>query len=279
MREKTTIQTLLSYKQSGQGISMLTCYDYATATALEAAEIDTILVGDSLASVLLGYRSTIPADMDLMIALSLAVRKGAPSAYLIGDMPFLSYQPSIEHAMLNAGRFLKEAQCDAVKLEVTYYHEPIVKALSEAGISVMAHIGLRPQHIDKIGQYKCHGKTISQAREIIEDAKRMEAAGATSLLLEAVTTEVAQKVTERSTIPVISCGSGPTCDGQVLVIHDLLGLPGGRNAKFVKQYGQIGQQMTSCVKQYIKDVATKSFPAAEHCYHMEKADKAQLENL
>jgi len=279
MREKITIQTLLNHKQAGKGISMLTCYDYATATSLEAAEIDTILVGDSLASVLLGYRSTIPAEMDLMIALSLAVRKGAPSAYLIGDMPFLSYQPSIEHAMLNAGRFLKEAQCDAVKLEVSQYHEPIVKALSEAGISVMAHIGLRPQHIDKVGQYKCQGKTIAQAKAIIEDAKRMEDAGATTILLEAVTTEVAQKVTEICTIPVISCGSGPACDGQVLVIHDLLGLPGASDAKFIKQYGQLGLQMTSCIKQYIEEVAVKSFPAPQHCYHMVASDKSQLEKL
>ncbi len=271
--QKVTIATLNECKQQQRPIAMLTCYDYATAVLLQEAGVESLLVGDSLAQVMLGYPTTLSADIDLMIALATAVRKGAPDTYLIGDMPFLSYQASTESAFRNAGRFLSDAGCDAVKLEVTRYHLPLIEALTAAGIPVMAHIGLRPQSLRQMGAYKAQGQDADQAAEIVADARAMVQAGAGSLLLECVTAETAQAVTQSVVVPVIGCGSGPHCDGQVLVLHDILGLPGAGQSRFVRQFGQVGPVIREAARSYMDAVREKTYPDDDHSYHMKPAER------
>ena len=267
MNEKVTLGKLAEWKHSGRPISMLTCYDYATAVLLERAGIDSILVGDSLAQTILGHGSTHAATMDIMVTLTEAVRRGAPHVYLVGDMPFLSYQVSIEQAIANAGRFVAQAECDTVKLEVDRRHLDLVQALTAAGIPVMAHMGHRPQaeyqYIKRITT-----REAGAARDLMEDAQLMIEAGVSSLLLECVTENVARSITAASSVPVISCGSGPGCDGQVLVLHDCLGLPGAVYPKFSKTYAQIGEQITAAASKYVQEVREGVFPDSEHCYHM-----------
>ncbi len=277
MSDKITIATLIKKKSSGQPVSMLTSYDVAMAQLSEKAGVDSLLVGDSLAQVVLGMDSTLPVEMDLMIALTAAVRRGAPNVYLVGDMPFLSYQVSEREAILNAGRFMKEAGCDAVKLEVDERHLGLVAALSRANIPVMAHLGLKPQSIHQMGHYRCQGKTASEAIEIVHIAQDILAAGACSILLECVTSEVGKAVSEITHYPVIGCGGGAGCDGQVLVLHDLLDLPGAGNAKFTKAYGQISEPILTAMRNYVHEVQSKKFPDASHSYHMSEDEKRQFE--
>ncbi len=264
---RSNIAKLRKMKSQGVKISMLTCYDYATAVLLKQAGVDAILVGDSLAQVILGYDNTLPVDMETMLTFTKAVRRGAPGVFLLGDMPFMSYQASDEMAVLNAGRFMAEAGCDAVKLEVTGKQAHIVEKISDAGIPVIAHLGFLPQSIagvDKIVETR----EVDSALKLISDCKIMIDAGAAGLLLECVTAEVAAEITAMTELPVISCGSGPYCDGQVLVLHEILGLPGAVNPIFTKKYGDIGEAIKAAATKYATEIADGSFPTSEHSYHM-----------
>jgi len=276
MAPKITLATLKQSKQQHRPIAMLSCYDYSTAVLLQQAGVDGIIVGDSLAQVVLGHETTLPATMDVMVTLSAAVRRGAPNVYLIGDMPFLSYQVSPEQALSNCGRFLCEAGCDAVKLEVDYRHLDLIKWLSAAGIPVMAHLGHRPQsalRADKVVQTR----SVEQACQLVRDALDMVKAGACGLLLECVTTTAARAVAERTDLPVISCGSGPYCDGQVLVLHEVLGLPGAIRPRFSKSYAEIGEQIRLAATQYVSEIQQKKFPDEQHSYHMDPQHQQQFE--
>ena len=273
MDEKITLDTLKQLKQQHQPISMLTCYDYATAVLLQEAQIDSILVGDSLSQVVLGYRTNLNATMDIMITLTAAVRRGAPKVYLIGDMPFLSYQVSQETAIINAGRFLTDAGCDCVKIEVNRCHLELVSRISAAGIPVMAHLGLRPQTIHQLGRFRAQGRTADQAWQLLNDVADMIEAGACAILLECVPASVTQVITQRSTVPVISCGSGPHADGQVLVIHDIMKLPGAVASRFAQSYADIGTQIRTAVSKYCDDVRHKRYPDDKHSYHMKPDEK------
>ena len=276
MAEKVNLATLKKYKQQARPITVLTCYDYATAILIEQAGIDGIIVGDSLAQVMLGYNSTLQANMDLMITLTAAVRRGAPNVYLVGDMPFLSYQLSTEQAIINAGRFLREASCDAVKFELDHRYVELVEELARAGIPVMAHLGYRPQAAGQKAKV-VETRAAEQAEILVRDAQDMAAAGACCLLLECVTTLTAKAVTERVDIPVISCGSGPHCDGQVIVLHELLDLPGASAPKFCKKYAAIGEQIQQAIRTYIQEVRDRTFPDDDHSYHMPPEAQAELE--
>ena len=262
-RGKITIRTLLARKREGERFSMLTCYDYSTARLIEAAGIDSILVGDTYGEVCLGYGSTLPVTLDHLVTVTAGVRRGAPMAYLVGDMPFLSYQVSIEEAIRSAGRFMVEGGCDCVKTEVDRRHLPTVEAITAAGIPVMAHLGLRPQSINQIGGYLAQGKKAPEAKRIIEDAKMMEDAGAVALLLEAVPTEVAGVIAESTALPVIGCVSGPRCDGQVVVLHDMLGYSSGHPPRSIKPYANLHDQLIEAFRAYAADVAQGAFPLAE----------------
>lgn len=275
-RKKITIGTLRARKREGRKIPMLTCYDFATARLMEEAQIDSLLVGDTYAEVCLGHSTTLPATMEQMVTVAEAVRRGAPTTYLIGDMPYLSYQVSPEEAIRNAGLFMAKAGCDCVKIEVDRLLVNTVRAMATAPIPVMAHLGLKPQWIQRIGGYKVQGKQASDALRIIEDAKMMEDAGAIALLLEAVPVEVAAQITESTDLPVIGCVSGPLCDGQVVVLHDMIGYGGGHPPPSVKQYLQLHDQLVGAFEAYAKDVAEGSFPVAGESVVMEAG---QLEEL
>ncbi len=278
-RAKVTIGTLREWKREGRKFSVLTCYDYATARIMEEAQIDSLLVGDTFAEVCLGHATTLPATLDLMVTLAEAVRRGAPSAYLIGDMPYLTYQVSPEEAIRNAGRFMAEAGCDCVKLEVDRRLARTVEALSAATIPVMAHLGLLPQSIQKIGGYKAQGKTAAEAKRLIDDAKIMEEAGAVALLLEAVPAEVAEIISRSTELPVIGIASGAKTDGQVVVMHDMLGYGGGHPPRSVKKYTDLHALMLSAFRAYAKEIQEEAFPAAEHGIFMTATERKQLDTM
>ncbi len=255
---------------------MLTCYDYATARLMEEAEIDSLLVGDTYAEVCLGHSTTLPATVEHMVTIAEAVRRGAPSAYLIGDMPFLSYQVCPKDAIRNAGLFMVNAGCDCVKVEVDRRHVRTVEAMSAASIPVMAHLGLKPQSIQSLGGYKIQGRSAGEAQLLIEDAKMMEHAGAIALLLEAVPSEVAAIIAERTDVPVIGIVSGPHCDGQVLVFHDMVGYGGGHPPRSVKPYARLYEQLVTAFRSYAEDVTAGKFPATEHSVGMDAGELALL---
>jgi len=275
-RNKITISTLRARKREGQKITMLTCYDYATARLMEEAQIDSVLVGDTYAEVCLGHPTTLPATMEHMVTVAEAVRRGAPTAYLVGDMPFLSYQVCPEEGIRNAGLFMAQAGCDCVKLEVDRRLVRTVEAMATAMIPVMAHLGLKPQSIQRIGGYKVQGKQASAALRIIEDAKMMEDAGAVALLLEAIPKEVAAEITESTALPVIGCVSGPHCDGQVVVLHDMLGYGGGHPPRSVKQYARLHDQLLEAFQAYANDVGEGAFPVATESAAMDPAELKEL---
>ncbi|MBI9019387.1 MAG: 3-methyl-2-oxobutanoate hydroxymethyltransferase [Phycisphaerae bacterium] len=277
MPKKINWQTIKKYKTQGKKVAMLTCYDYSMANLLEKAGVDSLLVGDTLGQLVLGYPSTIHAKMDIMIALTAAVRRGAPNVCLMGDMPFLSYQVSIEQAIINAGRFMTEGGCDVVKIEVDSRHLDVVAAMARAGIPVVAHLGFKPQSAT-LQEKMVATRQIDHARQLINDAENMVKAGACGLLLECVTANTAKAVTKRTDVPVISCGSGPDCDGQVLVLHDMLNLAGAANPKFNKTYANIGQAITDAAKQYAKEIHTKKFPTEINCYNMTANDQKEFQN-
>jgi 3-methyl-2-oxobutanoate hydroxymethyltransferase len=279
MRKKVTIHTLYEKKSKGEQITWLTAYDFPMAQAHERAGIDIILVGDSLGMTTYGYDSTLPVTMDLIIPHTKAVRKGSPSAYLIGDMPYMTYQVSIEETVRNAGRFMAECGCDAVKLEGGREVLDRVKALTKATIPVVGHLGLTPQSIAMFGGFKAQGRSAENAARIIEDAKALEEAGAVLILVEAVPPEVGKIVRDRADVPIIGIGGGPHLDGQCLIVHDMLGMFEAFTPKFVKKYANIGEQITNAVKAFMQDVEEGAFPAPENCYKMPAEEARKLAEM
>jgi len=254
-------------KREGDNVAWVTAYDFPTASFAEQAGIDMILVGDSLGMVVLGYEGTIPVTMDDCISHCQAVRRGAPNTWVIGDMPFGSYQVSDEDAVVNAVRFMKEGGVDCIKLEGGVRVKSRIKAITDAGIVVMGHIGLTPQSSGQFGGYKAQGRTIESARALIEDALAIQEAGAYSILVEAVPPEVTDFLTKLLTIPVYSIGAG-LCDGQLIISGDMLGKFQAFTPKFVKKYAKVAEIETNAFKEYIEDVKTRKFPADEHVYHV-----------
>ncbi|NLL51656.1 MAG: 3-methyl-2-oxobutanoate hydroxymethyltransferase [Peptococcaceae bacterium] len=267
---KKTIQELQKMAKEGNKITMLTAYDYPTAYLLEKADIDTILVGDSLGMVVLGYDSTVPVTMDEMVHHTKAVRRGAPDTFVIADLPYLSYSTPQE-ALFNSGRLIKEGRADAVKLEGGQYFAPIIEYLTKNGIPVVAHIGLTPQTSTQLGGFKVQGKDLESASKIYHDALAVEKAGAIMVVLEAIPAPLAARITAELIIPTIGIGAGEKCDGQVLVVHDLLGLYEKFVPKFVKQYENLAQNIQSAVKQYCQEVKDSEFPTPQHSFQMEEA--------
>jgi 3-methyl-2-oxobutanoate hydroxymethyltransferase len=276
---KTTIQTLREKKANGEPMTFLTAYDYPTAILEQQAGIDVILVGDSIGMVVYGLDSTLPVTMDLMMPHVQAVRRGAPDVYLVGDMPYMSYQVSKSEAIRNGGRFMAEGACDAVKLEGGREMAETIKAMTEATIPVMGHIGLTPQAAAQLGGFKAQGRDIETAKKLIEDAQILEEAGVSSLLMEAVPAELAAIITRRASVPTFGIGAGAQCDGQVLVIHDMIGMYDRKTAKFVKKYKQVGAEILDGLAQFKKEVGEKAFPAKEHCYPMPQDVAEELEKL
>ncbi len=272
---KVSILDLQAYKNRGEKFSMVTAYDYPTALVADKAEIDVLLVGDSLAMVVLGLPNTVSITVDEMLHHCRAVARGAKRAFLVGDMPFMSYT-NADEAVHNAGRFLKEAGMEAVKLEGGEQVAPIVEAVVRAGIPVMGHIGLTPQTVSKLGGFKVQGKDAAAVRQLIADAKALQDAGCFSIVLEAIPDRVAKLITESVSVPTIGIGAGPHCDAQVLVMHDMVGLFDRFVPKFVKQYAQLQPQMVAALRQYKADVAAGVFPAAEHSYTIKDEVLEQL---
>jgi 3-methyl-2-oxobutanoate hydroxymethyltransferase len=275
-RKKITTLAFRQKKERGEPISMLTAYDYPTAMALDRAGIDSILVGDSLAMVVLGYENTLPVTMEEMLHHCRAVARGAKGALLIGDMPFMSYQVSVEEATRNAGRFLQQGGMDAVKLEGGRDRADAVRAIVSAGIPVMGHIGLTPQSINQLGGFRAQGKTALSAKRLVEDALILEEAGCFSLVLESVPARLAELISQKLSIPTIGIGAGAGCDGQVLVAHDILGLFDRFTPKFVKKYADLQHEMQKAFADYIEDVETKRFPAQEHTVEMDDKEWESL---
>jgi len=274
-RQKVTISYLQKKMYAGQKITMMTAYDYPTASLVDQAEMDTILVGDSLGMVVLGYESTVPVTMEEMLHHCKAVCRGAKQSFVIGDMPFMSYQVSVEKAVENAGRFIKEAGCESVKLEGGSEMAHVVKAIVDAGIPVCAHIGLTPQTATKLSGFKVQGKDVEGARALVNSAKDLEEAGAFMIVLECIPDQVASRITSEVNIPTIGIGAGKYCDGQVLVYHDLVGLFERFTPKMVKQYVNLAPLIREALIQYREEVEKGIFPAPEHSFTMnvEEAEK------
>lgn len=266
---KNTTTSIMQMKNFGHKISMLTAYDYTTARLLDEAGVNTILVGDSLGNVILGYEDTISVTVEDMIHHSAAVARGAKNALVVTDLPFMSYQTSVYDAVVNAGRLMKEGRAGAVKLEGGKEVCPQIKAIVSAGIPVVAHLGLTPQSINTFGGFKVQGKTEAAAKKLIEDAKAVEEAGAFLLVLECVPAKLAKLVTESINIPTIGIGAGAGCDGQVLVIYDMLGMFSDFKPKFVKHFANAGDVIREAVKTYIAEIDDGTFPAEEHCYKID----------
>lgn len=263
---KNTVATLQQQKLDGDKITMLTAYDYSTAKLVDECGVNTILVGDSLGMVMLGYEDTISVTMEDMIHHAAAVTRGAKNALVVGDMPFMSYQTSVYDAVVNAGRLMKEGRCQAVKLEGGASVCPQIKAITEASIPVVAHIGLTPQSVNAFGGFKVQGKSEADARRLIEEAKAVEAAGAFAIVLECIPAKLAKLITESVSIPTIGIGAGADCDGQVLVYQDMLALFSDFKPKFVKHFANAGEVMKQGFMDYIKEVKEGTFPAAEHTF-------------
>lgn len=266
---KNTVNTLLQQKKDGNKITILTCYDYSTAKLMEEVGVNTILVGDSLGNTMLGYEDTIQVTMEDMIHHSAAVSRGLKNTLLVCDMPFMSYQTSVYDAVVNAGRLMKEGHANMVKLEGGVEVVPQIEAIVKASIPVCAHIGLTPQSINAFGGFKVQGKTEAAARKLIEDAKAVQAAGATMVVLEAVPAKLATKITEMLDIPTIGIGAGNGCDGQVLVYQDMLGMFTDYVPKFVRQFANVGEVMKQAFTDYINAVGDGSFPKEENTYKID----------
>ncbi|MDQ7826857.1 MAG: 3-methyl-2-oxobutanoate hydroxymethyltransferase [Candidatus Eremiobacteraeota bacterium] len=275
-RKKMTIPMLREMKEKGEKISFLTAYDYPFALLQDRAGIDMILVGDSLGMTVLGYKTTLPVTMDDMVRHAAAVSRAAKSAFLIGDMPYMSYQPSIEDAIRNAGRFMSECGMDAIKLEGGVTVVDTIKALVKAGIPVMGHIGMTPQYAAQFGGYKVRGKDAESANMLFEDAKAIEEAGAFAVLLECVPAKVTEKITKELSILTLSIGAGPSCDGQLLIMHDVIGLFEAFQPKFVRQYCNISPVVEEAFRKYKEEVKSGAFPAPEHFYHIKQDELAKV---
>jgi 3-methyl-2-oxobutanoate hydroxymethyltransferase len=264
IHDSVRIHDLGAFKRAGQKFSMLTAYDYPTAQILDQAGVPVLLVGDSLAQVILGYDTTVPATVDEMLHHTKAVSRGARNALIVGDMPFGSYGTSLEDGMRNAVRFMKEGGAHAVKFEGPQFE--LTERLAKIGVPVMGHLGLTPQSVHLFGGYKVQGRSDEAASNILRWAKELEEAGAFALVLECVPSELAAQITEKLSIPTIGIGAGPDCDGQVLVIHDLLGLTDGKPPKFVKRYANVREQITDAVRAYVGEVEAGTYPGPEHSY-------------
>ena len=273
---KNTVTTFRQMKENHEKISMLTAYDYSTAKLEDESGVTSILVGDSLGNVILGYEDTISVTMEDMIHHGAAVARGAKEALVVIDMPFMSYQTSVYDAVVNAGRLMKEGRAGAVKLEGGASVCPQIKAITDAGIPVVAHLGLTPQSINAFGGFKVQGKSEEAARKMIEDALAVQEAGAFSVVLEGIPAKLAAIITEKLTIPTIGIGAGADCDGQVLVYQDMLGMFSDFVPKFVKQFANVGDVMKAAFAQYIEEVGNGTFPAEEHTY---KIDDDIIEKL
>lgn len=273
---KNTAATLMSQKQSGEKITMLTAYDYTTACIADECGVNSILVGDSLGMVMLGYDTTLPVTMEDMIHHTKAVSRGAKNAFIVGDMPFMSYQTSVYDAVVNAGRLIKEGGAHAVKLEGGAAVCPQIKAIVDSSIPVVAHLGLTPQSVNAFGGFKVQGKTYDKAKQIIDDALKIQEAGACAVVLECVPADLAAIITEKLTIPTIGIGAGAQCDGQVLVYQDMLGMTAGHTPKFAKLFADVGALMREGFKSYISETQSGEFPAAEHTF---KIDSEIIEKL
>lgn len=273
---KNTVQTFKEAKNNHTKLAMLTAYDYSTAKLQDEAGINGILVGDSLGNVILGYEDTISVTMEDMIHHGAAVARGAKNALVVVDMPFMSYQTSVYDAVVNAGRLMKEGRANAVKLEGGVSVCPQIKAITDAGIPVMAHLGLTPQSINAFGGFKVQGKNEAAARKLIDDARAVEEAGAFALVLECVPAKLAKIISEQLTIPTIGIGAGAGCDGQILVYQDMLGMFSDYTPKFVKRFAEVGSVMKEAFANYIKEVQAETYPADEHTF---KIDDGVLEKL
>lgn len=269
---KLTVPEVVAMKRDGTRITMMTAYDAAFARLVDRAGIDILLVGDSAGMVMLGYQNTVPVTMDDMVRMAASVSRGTTRPLLVGDMPFGSYQTGPQDALRNAARFLKEAGMDAVKIEGGHETVDTVRTLVENGIAVMAHVGLTPQRVAQLGGFKTQARTARAARRLIDDAVALEAAGAFSIVLESIPSPVAAMVTERLSIPTIGIGAGPDCDGQVLVLHDVLGLFGDFKPKFAKRYADIGSEVVAALTAFDRDVRAGTFPDAEHSFTMKEAE-------
>ena len=275
-RKPVTLPGLAAMKAAGEPIVMVTAYDHPSAQVVEEAGVDVVLVGDSAAMTVLGYDSTVPVGMEEMLILAAAVRRGLRTPLLVGDLPFGSYEQSNELAVANAQRFVKEAGCDAVKLERGGASVDRTRAIVRAGIPVMGHVGLTPQTATALGGYKAQGKTAGRAAQIAEEALALQAAGCFAIVFEAVPSAVTEALMPKMEIPVIGIGAGAGADGQVLVFHDLLGIFGGHAAKFVKRYGDVRSEMVRGVAAYADEVRSGAFPGPEHIYSIEPSELAQF---
>jgi 3-methyl-2-oxobutanoate hydroxymethyltransferase len=264
--QKKMIHEFAQMKARGEKIAFLTAYDFPTAQFAQAAGLDMLLVGDSLGMCVYGYAGTVPVTMEQCLLHVDAVRRGAPDTFVVGDMPFMSYQISVEEAVRNAGRFMQEAGAHGVKLEGGREVAEVTRRIASSGIPVMAHLGLTPQSVHQFGGYKVQGKEDAAAQRIIEDAKILEEAGAFSVVLECVPAKLAETITQSIGIPTIGIGGGVHCDGQVLVIHDMLGMFEKFTPKFVKKYANLNSQIKEAVKQYVEEVRTSVFPGKEHSF-------------
>ena len=276
---KVTTISVQEKKERREPITCLTAYDYASARLVDEAGIDMVLVGDSLAMVMLGYESTIPVTMDEMLHHTRAVRRAVKRALLIADMPYASYHVSPREALRNAARFVKEAGAEAVKLEGGEKRVELVHRLLDAEIPVMGHIGLTPQSLHLMGGYKVQGKTLNAVEQLMKDAVALDRAGVFSMVLEGIPREVAAMITAEVSVPTIGIGAGPECDGQVLVLHDLLGLTFAPPAKFVRRYAEVGAQIAHAAAAFKADVEAKNFPSDEESYHLPKDTKVALDTL
>jgi 3-methyl-2-oxobutanoate hydroxymethyltransferase len=276
-RKKVNLPYLFNKVQNNEPITWLTCYDYPTAYLQEQAGLDMILVGDSLAMTMLGYETTLPATMDDMIRHAAAVRRGAPHVFIVGDMPYMSYQPSVESAIRNAGRFMAEAGCDSIKLEGGIEMADRIKGIVDAGIPAMGHLGLTPQSAASLGGYKVQGKSARIAKKIIDSAKELEKAGAFAVLLEMVPDRICEIITERAENCIImSLGSGPHAHGQLLIYHDCFGLYPRFKPRMAKVFGNAGEVILNGLKQYVQEVSDKSFPQPENWFTMKDEEYDEL---
>lgn len=273
---KNTISTFKKAKDKGEKLTMLTAYDYSTAKLIDSSGINGILVGDSLGMVCLGYKDTLSVTMEDMIHHIRAVARGTENALVVGDMPFMSYQASIYDAVVNAGRLIKEGEAQAVKLEGGDTVIEQIKAIVKAQIPVMGHIGLTPQSVNMFGGFKVQGKNEKAAKELIDAAKRIEEAGAFSIVLECVPAKLAEIITKEISIPTIGIGAGAGCDGQILVYQDMLGMFSDVSPKFVKKFANVGQVMEEAFTAYIKEVKEETFPTKEHCFKIDEETLSKL---
>jgi len=273
---KITFQSLQEKKQAKQPITALTAYDYSTARIVDESGVDMILVGDSLAMVVMGYDSTLPVTVDEMLHHTRAVRRAVKRAIVVADMPYGSYHVSVAEGVANAVRFLKEAGAEAVKIEGGATRCELVERLTDAEVPVVCHLGLTPQAVHRMGGYKVQGKTVAAAEELARDARMLEAAGASAIVLEGVPREVAALITPQLQIPTIGIGAGPDCDGQILVFHDLVNLSFSRPAKFVRQYADASSLFRSAIEGYVHDVEARAFPDESESYHLPKETAASI---